>query len=91
LHCDSSILVKEHAIFVVGAKYHLEISENKQSITFTCNQWVNEGTGICVLVSIPTSVPIVNMVASDVPEAAKQMIRNIECNATAPEVAAAAQ
>lgn len=53
LHCDGDITIKEHAIFVVGAKYHLDISSDKKSMTFTCNQWVNEGTGLCVLVSFP--------------------------------------
>jgi len=53
LHCEENIKVQEHSIFVVGAKYQLNINEEKNSITFSCNQWVNEGTGICVLVSIP--------------------------------------
>lgn len=53
LHCDGDIKIREHAIFVVGAKYNLEICEQGKSITFTCNQWVNEGTGFCALVSQP--------------------------------------
>lgn len=53
LHCEDEISVKEHAIFVVGAKYHLNISEDKKTISFTCNQWVNEGTGLCILISSP--------------------------------------
>ena len=56
LNCQDGIRIKEHAIFVVGAKYHLELPDNKQTITFTCNQWVNEGTGLCVLVAIPQIV-----------------------------------
>lgn len=55
LQCDGNIRIQEHAIFVVGAKYHLELPEDGKSITFTCNQWVNEGTGLCVLVSIPVT------------------------------------
>jgi hypothetical protein len=53
LHCEEEITVKEHAIFVVGAKSHLEISDNKKTLNFTCNQWVNEGSGLSVLVSAP--------------------------------------
>lgn len=53
LYCDDDITIKEHAIFVVGAKYRLDICQDKKSMTFTCNQWVNEGTGLCVLVSFP--------------------------------------
>lgn len=53
IQCDGDIRIQEHAIFVVGAKYHLEQSEDKRAVTFTCNQWVNEGSGLCVLVSVP--------------------------------------
>jgi hypothetical protein len=53
IHCDSGILVREHATFVVGATYHLECADDRTSLSFTCNQWVNEGTGLCVLVSTP--------------------------------------
>ena len=60
LHCEGEITIKEHAIFVVGAKYHLDISSDKRNISFTCNQWVNEGTGLCVLVSIPENLLVSN-------------------------------
>lgn len=59
LHCEGDIKIQEHAIFVVGATYHLELPESRESITFTCNQWVNEGTGLCILVSIPMKVAAV--------------------------------
>ena len=58
LRCDDSLLVQEHAIFVVGAKYYLTMSPNKKFISISCNQWVNEGTGLCVLVSIPHSTAL---------------------------------
>jgi len=53
LHCDGEIKIKAHAIFVVGAKYYLEISEDEKTMTISCNQWVNEGTGLCIIVSMP--------------------------------------
>lgn len=53
LHCDGEIEIKEHAIFVVGAKYYLDISSDRKTITVSCNQWVNEGTGLCIIVSKP--------------------------------------
>jgi hypothetical protein len=55
LRCDDNIIVQEHAIFVVGAKYYLLLSNDRKNISVSCNQWVNEGTGVCVLVSIPHS------------------------------------
>lgn len=36
-------------IFVVGANYNLEKSDGRISIT--CHQWINEGSGVAVLVS----------------------------------------
>lgn len=53
LRCKGSVSVRDHAIFVVGAKYYLDISEDKKIFTVSCNQWINEGTGLNVLVSIP--------------------------------------
>ncbi|MFH0710198.1 MAG: hypothetical protein V2A75_08330 [Pseudomonadota bacterium] len=56
LRCDGEVEIREHAIFVVGAKYYLDITKDKKIITISCNQWVNEGTGLCVLVSIPQKI-----------------------------------
>ena len=53
IRCDDDLVVQEHAIFVVGAKYYLNTPTDKKFISISCNQWVNEGTGLCVLVSIP--------------------------------------
>lgn len=57
MRCDDNLVVQEHAIFVVGAKYYLNAPADKKSISISCNQWVNEGTGLCVLVSIPHKFP----------------------------------
>lgn len=53
LHCEDNLEIKDHSIFVVGAKYYFDLSDDYRSVTVTCNQWVNEGTGLGVLVSIP--------------------------------------
>lgn len=58
MRCDDNLVVQEHAIFVVGAKYYLNAPADKRSISISCNQWVNEGTGLCVLVSIPHESPV---------------------------------
>lgn len=54
LRCDGDVKIQEHAIFVVGAAYYLE-TDKKDSrwITIGCNQWINEGSGLSILVSIP--------------------------------------
>jgi hypothetical protein len=53
MRCDDDIEIREHAIFVVGAKYYLLAADDKKSISVACNQWINEGSGLCALVSIP--------------------------------------
>lgn len=51
LRCEDDLTVKEHAIFVVGAKYYINQSVDNKAINVTCNQWINEGSGLCVVVS----------------------------------------
>lgn len=53
LRCEDSVKIQKHAIFVVGAAYFVEADEDGKSITIGCNQWINEGSGLSVLVSIP--------------------------------------
>lgn len=53
MRCDDDVEIREHAIFVVGAKYYLSVASDKKSISVACNQWINEGSGLCVLVAIP--------------------------------------
>jgi len=53
MRCDGEIEIKEHTTFVVGAKSYLDLSDDKKTITISCNQWVNEGTGLCIIASMP--------------------------------------
>lgn len=50
LRCEDNISIIDKAIFVVGAKYYVDLSEDKKNITITCNQWINEGSGISILI-----------------------------------------
>jgi hypothetical protein len=53
LRCDESLYIKSTAIFVVGANYYVDTSSDKKTLTITCNQWINEGSGISILVAQP--------------------------------------
>lgn len=53
LHCEDNLTIQHHSIFVVGANYNLDISKNKSDMSVSCNQWINEGSGLTVLISIP--------------------------------------
>lgn len=49
LHCEDNIHILDKAIFVVGAKFYIEQSDDGKNITITCNQWINEGSGIAIM------------------------------------------
>ena len=53
LHCEDEVIIREHAVFVVGAAYYIEPSSDRKTIGIGCNQWINEGSGLSIIVSIP--------------------------------------
>ena len=52
LHCDDDIGIREHCVFVVGSTYFVD-KESKYDLSISCNQWINEGSGLTVLLAIP--------------------------------------
>lgn len=56
LHCDEDVFIREHAVFVVGASYYIEACDKKKSIAIGCNQWINEGSGLSIVISTPHNV-----------------------------------
>lgn len=53
LRCSEDIIVKDFCVFVVGAKYDVIESTDKKEITISCNQWINEGSGLSILIGVP--------------------------------------
>ncbi len=53
MHCEDDLKVQHHSIFVVDANYYFDISPDRHEVSVTCNQWINEGSGLTVLASIP--------------------------------------
>lgn len=53
IHCEDGIKIQHHSIFVVDATYYLDMSNDGTSASITCNQWINEGSGLTILASIP--------------------------------------
>ena len=52
LRCDDNLSIKDYSVFVVGAKYDVQhnLSNSDKEITITCNQWINEGSGLSLVV-----------------------------------------
>lgn len=53
LRCGKDIIVKKFSVFVVGAKYDVRLNNDKKEITISCNQWINEGSGLSILIGVP--------------------------------------
>ncbi|MEG2042637.1 MAG: hypothetical protein RR068_16205, partial [Hafnia sp.] len=54
LRCDGHVRIQTHAVFVVGASYYIEQDhEDGKWITIGCNQWINEGSGLSILIALP--------------------------------------
>jgi len=55
LRCDDGLVINGFHTFIHGAKFYTDkISENE--MTTSCNEWVNEGTGISILIALPHQV-----------------------------------
>lgn len=60
IRCEDQIQIRTHAIYVVGAKYYIVDSDDKKSFHLTCNQWINEGSGVSVVVAVPHANCLIN-------------------------------
>ncbi|WP_205343118.1 hypothetical protein [Denitrificimonas caeni] len=56
LRCEDGLIIKAHHTFIHGAKFHVDQSSDIE-ITVSCNEWINEGTGLSVLISLPHETP----------------------------------
>ncbi len=48
LNCNNNLSIKDHAVFVVNAKYYESLNTDRDNINIVCNQWINEGSGVCI-------------------------------------------
>ncbi len=55
LRCEDGLIINTHHTFIHGAKFHVE-QPSKIEMTASCNEWINEGTGLSILISLPHEV-----------------------------------
>lgn len=55
LRCEDGLVINAYHTFIHGAKFHVD-SPSKVEMTASCNEWINEGTGLSVLISLPHEV-----------------------------------
>ena len=52
IRCDDGLVINSHCTFIHGAQIYVDKTSDSE-MTISCNEWVNEGTGLSVLVSKP--------------------------------------
>lgn len=55
LRCDDGLEINRFHTFIHGAQFYIDEVSNRELIT-SCTEWVNEGTGLAMLVSLPHKV-----------------------------------
>ena len=51
LFCEDGVIIKKNSTFMVGAPYYLSISSDRREMSLSCNRWIDEGSGLCVIVA----------------------------------------
>lgn len=57
LRCEDGLVIRAHHTFIHGAKFHIDQPSDIE-INISCNEWVNEGTGLSILISFPHEVNV---------------------------------
>lgn len=57
LHCDDNVDIKKYSVFFVDAEYMVDLSQNNKKIHISTNQWINQGTGLAILLALPHTIP----------------------------------
>lgn len=55
LRCDDGLKISTHHTFIHGAQFFVD-NHSDNEITTSCTEWINEGTGLSVLISIPHKI-----------------------------------
>lgn len=73
LRCEGPLVVNTFQTFIHGAKFYVDQPSNTEIVT-SCNEWINEGTGLSILIAAPhlcqvTSSKVDSKNKSDMPPA----------------------
>lgn len=52
LRCEGDLIISKFQTFIHGATFYVDQPSNLEIIT-SCNEWINEGTGLSILVAAP--------------------------------------
>lgn len=51
LDCEDGISIKKSLTYDFGKHYQIDLSEDKKSIHIVCSEWLNESSGVAVIIS----------------------------------------
>lgn len=51
--CDDNLTIKTNILFDVGHNYHVDKNDLNNEIHISCHQWINEGSGVAMIISKP--------------------------------------
>lgn len=54
IRCEDGLEIKDFHTFIYGARIYVDKKRNNE-MTSSCNEWVNEGTGLSILISLPNA------------------------------------
>lgn len=55
LKCQDGLVINAYHTFIHGAKFYVDKPSSKE-MTASCNEWINEGTGLSILISLPHQI-----------------------------------
>lgn len=55
LTCHNNLKINQYHTFIHGAQYYVDKTTDDNMVV-TCTEWINEGTGISILISLPHTI-----------------------------------
>jgi len=51
IECRDGLKIKDYGTFIYGSKFYVDKLDEDKHILFSCDEWINEGTGLAMVVS----------------------------------------
>jgi len=51
IECRDGLKIKDYGTFIYGSKFYVDKLDDNKHILFSCDEWINEGTGLAMVVS----------------------------------------
>lgn len=55
VHCEDGLKINAYHTFIHGAQFYVDNPSDRE-MTTSCTEWINEGTGLSILISVPHEI-----------------------------------